>query len=73
VLDGKEISVLPLGEARWEAYGKPAGRDPEDAERLRQRQIRAIELVSGCRVLPPSIEAAAKPGVLTAKVQCATK
>ena len=72
VLDGKEISVLPLGEDRWEAYGKPVGRDPEDVEVLRQRQVRAIELVSGCRVVPQSIESAVKPGVLTAKVLCTT-
>ncbi len=72
VLDGKEISVLTQGEDRWEAYGKPAGRDAEDVEQLRQRQIRAIELVSGCRVVPQSIESSAKPGVMTAKVQCKT-
>lgn len=69
VLEGKEISVLALGEARWEAFGRAGWRDSETAE-LRQRQVRAIELVSGCRVVTDSIETAGKPGVLTANVQC---
>jgi hypothetical protein len=73
VLDGKEISVLPLGEDRWEAYGKPADRDTEDAQQLRQRQLRAIDLVSSCRVDPQTIDTSDEPGVLKAKVQCQTK
>jgi hypothetical protein len=73
VLDGKEISVLPLGEDRWEAYGKPADRDTEDAQQLRQRQVRAIELVSSCRVDPQTVDTSGEPGVLTAKVHCPAK
>ena len=73
VLDGKEISVLPLGEDRWEAYGKPADQDTENAQQLRLRQIRAIELVSSCRVDSQTIDTSGDPGVLKAKVQCQTK
>jgi hypothetical protein len=73
VLDGKEISVLPLGEGRWEVYGKPVDRDTDEAEPLRLRQIRAIELVSRCRVDSQTIDVTGEPGVLRAKVQCPTK
>ena len=72
VLEGKEISVLALGEARWEAFGRAGWGDSETAE-LRQRQVRAIELVTGCRVMTDSMETAGKPGVLTAKVQCPSR
>ena len=72
VLDGKEISVLTLGEDRWEAFGRAGWGDSEGAE-LRQRQVRAIELVTGCRVMTDSMETAGKPGMLTAKVQCPSR
>ena len=52
VLDKREISVLPLGDNRWEAYGgKPAGPLSNDREAQRNRQIQAIEKVSGCNVI----------------------
>ena len=66
VLDGKEISVLPLGEGRWEAYGKPVDRDTDEAEPLRLRQIRAIELVCRCRVDSQTFDVSGEPGVLRA-------
>ena len=51
VLDKREISVLPLGDNRWEAYGgKQGGLLSTDMEAQRNRQIQAIEKVSGCKV-----------------------
>ena len=73
VLDGKEISVLPLGEDHWEAYGKPADGDAADAQQLRHRQLRAIELVSSCSVDSQTIDTSGEPGLLKAKVKCQTK
>lgn len=73
VLDEKEISVLALGGDRWEAFGKPQGSSPEAQEKQQQRQVKAIEIVSGCRVLTDTVSMAAKPGLLTAQVQCAKK
>lgn len=72
VLDGKEISVLTLGGDRWEAFGRAGWGDAAAAE-LQLRQVRAIELVSGCRVISQHVDDAAKPGVLTAQVQCSPK
>ena len=52
VLDKREISVLPLGDNRWEAYGgKQGGLLSTDMEAQRNRQIQAIEIVSGCKVI----------------------
>lgn len=73
VLDEKEISVLALGEDRWEAFGKPQGSSPQAQEQQQLRQVKAIEIVSGCLVLPETVSMAAKPGLLTAQVQCAKK
>lgn len=51
VLDKREISVLQLDDNRWEAYGgKQGGLFSSDMEAQRNRQIQAIEKVSGCKV-----------------------
>ena len=51
VLDKREISVLQLDDNRWEAYGgKQGGLFASDMEAQRNRQIQAIEKVSGCKV-----------------------
>lgn len=51
VLDKREISIIPLGENRWEAYGgKEAGMKP-DLGVQKARQVAAIEKVTGCRVV----------------------
>ena len=51
VLDKREISVLQLDDNRWEAYGgKQGGLFTTDMEVQRNRQIQAIEKVSGCKV-----------------------
>jgi hypothetical protein len=51
VLDRREISVVPLGNGRWEAYGgKQGGSSAEDMDKQKTRQIEAIEKVTGCRV-----------------------
>ncbi len=51
VLDKREVSVVPLGNGRWEAYGgKQGGSSAEDMEKQKARQIEAIEKVTACRV-----------------------
>ena len=51
VLDKREISVLQLDDNRWEAYGgKQGGLFSSDMDLQRNRQIQAIEKVSGCKV-----------------------
>lgn len=50
VLDKREISVLQLDDNRWEAYGGKQGGYTPDMDAQRNRQIQAIEKVSGCKV-----------------------
>jgi hypothetical protein len=51
VLDKREVSVLPLGHNQWEAYGgKQGGLFSTDLDKQKARQIKAIEIVSGCLV-----------------------
>lgn len=50
VLDKREISVLQLDDNRWEAYGGKQGGFTPDPDAQRNRQIEAIEKVSGCKV-----------------------
>ncbi len=50
VLDHREISVLPLGDNRFEAYGGKQGGMSPDLAAQQARQIQAIEKVSGCVV-----------------------
>ncbi len=51
VLDKREISIIPLGENRWEAYGGKEGGMKPDLGVQKARQITAIEKVTGCRVV----------------------
>lgn len=51
VLDKREISIIPLGDHKWEAYGGKQGGLTPDLERQKARQIEAIEKVTGCRVV----------------------
>lgn len=52
VLDKREISVLPLGKDLWEAYGgRQGGSDEVAMSKQKDRQIKAIETVSGCKVV----------------------
>jgi len=52
VLDKREISIIPLGQDRWEAFGgKQGGLFGTDFEKQKARQIEAIEKVTGCRVV----------------------
>ena len=51
VLDKREVSVVPLGNGRWEAYGgKQGGSSAENLDKQKARQIEAIEKVTACRV-----------------------
>ena len=73
VLDKREISIIALGENRWEAYGGKEGGMKPDLEVQKARQVAAIEKVTGCRV----VNAQAVPGhevdgmLLHATVNCA--
>jgi hypothetical protein len=52
VLDEREISIIPLGQDKWEAFGgKQGGLFGTDYEKQKARQIEAIEKVTGCRVV----------------------
>ena len=51
VLDKREISVIPLGENRWEAYGGNEGWMKPDLAVQKARQVAGIEKVTGCRVV----------------------
>ena len=51
VLDQREISIISLGNDKWEAYGgKQGGWIGTDYDKQKARQIKAIELITGCRV-----------------------
>ena len=51
VLDKREISIIPLGENQWEAYGGKQGGMNPDLALQKARQVAAIEKVTGCRVV----------------------
>lgn len=52
VLDKQAISVIALGQDRWEAFGgKQGGHFGGDDAKQKARQIDAIEKVTGCRVV----------------------
>ncbi|PHY06223.1 MAG: hypothetical protein CK528_09840 [Alcaligenaceae bacterium] len=51
VLEKREISIITLGENRWEAYGGKEGGMKPDLEVQKARQVAAIEKVTGCRVV----------------------
>ncbi len=76
VLDHREISVLPLGDNVWEAYGgKQGGTSPADLAAQQTRQIQAIEKVSGCTVTSSEYGDSADPGrlLLRARVDCSRR
>ena len=52
VLDKREISIVSLGQDKWEAFGgKQGGLFGTDYEKQKARQIVAIEKATGCRVV----------------------
>lgn len=52
VLDEREISIISLGNNTWEAYGgKQGGWFSSNYDKQKARQIEAIEIVTGCRVV----------------------
>jgi len=73
VLDKREISIIALGENRWEAYGGKDGGMKPDLGVQKARQVAGIEKVTGCRV----VNAQVVPGhevdgmLLHATVSCA--
>ena len=52
VLDQREISIVPLGKDKWEAFGgKQGGGLSTDEDKQKARQIEAIEKATGCKVI----------------------
>jgi hypothetical protein len=52
VLDQREISIIPLGNNKWEAFGgKQGGWFSTDEDKQKARQIEAIEKATGCKVI----------------------
>ena len=52
VLDQREISIIPLGNHKWEAFGgKQGGWFSTDYDKQKARQIEAIEKATGCKVI----------------------
>lgn len=52
VLDKREISIISLGQNKWEAFGgKQGGLFGTDYDKQKARQVEAIEKVTGCRVV----------------------
>lgn len=52
VLDQREISIISLGNDKWEAFGgKQRGSSDADRAKQKSRQIEAIEKVTDCRVV----------------------
>jgi hypothetical protein len=52
VLDKREISIISLGQDKWEAFGgEQGGRVGIDEDKQKARQIEAIEKATGCRVV----------------------
>jgi hypothetical protein len=52
VLDKREVSIISLGQDKWEAFGgEQGGRIGTDEDKQKARQIEAIEKATGCRVV----------------------
>jgi hypothetical protein len=52
VLDQREISIIALGNDKWEAFGgKQGGWFSTDEDKQKARQIEAIEKATGCKVV----------------------
>lgn len=52
VLDKQAISIISLGQDKWEAFGgKQESLSGTDDDKQKARQIEAIEKVTGCRVV----------------------
>lgn len=48
-IDGREVSVVPRGENKWDAWGGDDG-IKTNAAALKARQVAAIEQASSCKV-----------------------
>lgn len=48
-IDGREVSVVPRGENKWDAWGGDDG-TKTNAAALKARQVAAIEQASSCKV-----------------------
>ena len=73
VLDQREISVIPLGNNKWEAFGgKQGGWFSTDYDKQKARQIEAIEKATGCKVISTEFPATNndKKLLIHAQVDC---
>lgn len=73
VFEGQRMSVLKLSDHNWEVAGGYEKWD-EDNQSFKDRQIKAIETVSGCKVVESKQYAAenSKPSRMIAQVECGT-
>ena len=69
VLDREPVSVVQSGNNQWEAWGAGSARTSSGSTGRLDRQIKAIQIVSGCSVTQSSVDPddARK---LTATVSC---
>lgn len=73
VLDQREISIIPLGNNKWEAFGgKQGGWFSTDYEKQKARQIEAIEKATGCKVVSTEfpVQNSEKKLLIHATVDC---
>jgi hypothetical protein len=75
VIDRQEISVMPRSENTWEAYGGNPGKETQPTGNVQQRQIKAIETVSLCKVVSSGYDVTHEKDqmLLTAQVDCSAK
>jgi hypothetical protein len=75
LVDHQEISVFPHGDNRWEAYGGNPDKGTTVTGSVTDRQIKAIEIVSLCKVVEHNYEPDHEKDqlLLQAKVDCKLK
>jgi hypothetical protein len=75
VIDRQEISVMPRSENTWEAYGGNPGKETQPTGNVQQRQIKAIETVSLCKVVSSGYDVTHEKDqmLLTTQVDCSAK
>jgi hypothetical protein len=71
VLEGQRMSVLKLDDGSWEVAGGDV-QSSENTQAFKDRQIKAIEIVSGCIVTESTqyLAQGNKPARLIAQVRC---
>lgn len=65
IIDGSEVSVIPHGVNKFDAWGGADGMLDSNAATMKKRQIAGIEKITGCKV----IEAEWMPGTHTLQTE----